>query len=371
VTRHVSQTRGITDWLGDLIGFCLFAAAITWTYFAASATSTIEWWAAGALLIASVSFTIGRIAAARRRLVYSIILLAGVVLAVDSSDSVFTSAPTSGPFGYSNATGAFYVQVALAGLALFLNGSSSWTKSAALVSCMGSSLIVVTTHSAAATLLLVALPGLALLIAWRRSPGGATFFCAGVVALAVVGSIALAAFGRAIGGEELGGRRVALWRDAFALMSDHPWVGVGRGRFERSSALALSDEDIRHVHNEYLQEGAEAGVVGLLLLLLIFLWGFARLWSISEPDLTTVLAAAALGCLGVHASVDYVLHFPLIVGAAALVVGTGAAAPMSPKRPPFSTQSCSRSRDEAGSHSDQRARTRRSGTAARFGCPSP
>ena len=59
------------------------------------------------------------------------------------------------------------------------------------------------------------------------------------------------------------------------------------------------------------------------LLALLFVWGFARLSAGAPPDAVTLLSAASLAALGIHASVDYVMHFPAIPILAAALVGTG------------------------------------------------
>jgi hypothetical protein len=105
-------------------------------------------------------------------------------------------------------------------------------------------------------------------------------------------------------------------------MVDEPLVGVGPGRFAAESPTAASDPDLRQAHNEFLQSGAESGVLGYILIVSLVLWGFAALGTSSER-LSGPLAAAGLAILGIHASIDYVLHFPAVALAVAAVVGTG------------------------------------------------
>ena len=61
----------------------------------------------------------------------------------------------------------------------------------------------------------------------------------------------------------------------------------------------------------------------LVLLAALFGWGFARLWAIRAPDVVTALSAASLAALAIHASVDYVMHFPAIPLMTAALVATG------------------------------------------------
>ena len=122
-------------------------------------------------------------------------------------------------------------------------------------------------------------------------------------------------------------RRLELWHESLALIADHPG-GVGPGRFQDVDPTALRDRDARWAHNEFLQQGVELGWAGLVLVVLLFLWGFARLWVHPAPDLVVALGAASLAALGIHASVDYVLHFPAVPLAAAALVGTAQAVPL-------------------------------------------
>jgi hypothetical protein len=59
----------------------------------------------------------------------------------------------------------------------------------------------------------------------------------------------------------------------------------------------------------------------LLLLAGLFAWGFARLGLLGAPDAPAIVAAGALAALGIHACVDYVLHFPALPLAAAALFG--------------------------------------------------
>jgi hypothetical protein len=85
---------------------------------------------------------------------------------------------------------------------------------------------------------------------------------------------------------------------------------------------ALTDLDALWAHQEFLQIGAEAGGPAMLLLILLFLWALARL-RVGEASTTThVVAGLGVLALGLHASVDYVLHFwqvPVVAAALAAV----------------------------------------------------
>ena len=122
-------------------------------------------------------------------------------------------------------------------------------------------------------------------------------------------------------------RRVVLWHQSLRIIGRRPG-GVGPGRFAEVDHAAQRDADVRWAHNEFLQEGVELGWAGLALLVLVFGWGFARLWVLPAPDIVTALGAASLAALGIHASVDHVLHFPAIPLTAAALVGTAQVVPI-------------------------------------------
>jgi O-antigen ligase len=126
--------------------------------------------------------------------------------------------------------------------------------------------------------------------------------------------------------DALSERRLELWHESVQILGDHP-LGVGPGRYEDVSPTARRDADARWAHNEFLQQGVELGWIGLVLTALFFLWGFARLWVRPAPDVVTALGAASLAALGIHGCVDYIIHFPAVPLAAAVIVGNAQAVP--------------------------------------------
>jgi O-antigen ligase len=114
--------------------------------------------------------------------------------------------------------------------------------------------------------------------------------------------------------------RAASWGVAYKMLSQHPVFGVGPGGFRGASPFSRPISDLRWAHNEFLQIGAELGVVGLFLVMALFAWTFMRLASPLAGSST--VAALAVGALATHASVDYLLHFPALPAVALALVGS-------------------------------------------------
>jgi O-antigen ligase len=117
--------------------------------------------------------------------------------------------------------------------------------------------------------------------------------------------------------------RMALWHDAIDLTIRHPVTGVGIGGFAVASPVAAADPDRRHAHQEYLETAADTGVLGGVLLVGLFVWATARTGI--RGGIRATLAAAGVTALGIHASVDYILHFPLIPITCAVLAGAASA----------------------------------------------
>lgn len=98
--------------------------------------------------------------------------------------------------------------------------------------------------------------------------------------------------------------RLAHWQAAFGMWTDHPWLGVGVGNYAVAYAaynLPRWYEPLGHAHNVYLNFAAEAGLLGLLAYL--WLW-IASLWQALRTSATgnRLIAAVGAGVLGALAA---------------------------------------------------------------------
>jgi O-antigen ligase len=135
--------------------------------------------------------------------------------------------------------------------------------------------------------------------------------------------------------------RLAAPFQATELIRQRPWFGFGGSTFELAfpsvkvpaGPIMLMTWDM--AHNDYVQTGAELGLVGLSLFIglgAVTLWRAARLLPDKQPRThrgVGVAALMALCCIGLHVMVDFVLQTPAI---AATLMALLAAAWAMPRR---------------------------------------
>ena len=101
--------------------------------------------------------------------------------------------------------------------------------------------------------------------------------------------------------------RIAHWQAALGMWADHPWLGVGTGNFATAYPvynLPRWYEPLGHAHNVYLNFGAEAGLLGFVAYLVLWiacLWQAVRAAAVSNRFVAAV-GAGVLGAL-THATI--------------------------------------------------------------------
>jgi len=114
-------------------------------------------------------------------------------------------------------------------------------------------------------------------------------------------------------------QRLRYYEDVLTHMSSNPIFGVGLGNWKLKSIDYDSNDIIGyivpyHAHSDFIQLGAELGIIGFLLYLAVFLWAIyyvyrlIRFSSISIEE--KVFLFLMLTALGVY-SVDANLNFPI------------------------------------------------------------
>jgi O-antigen ligase len=311
-------------------------ASVLWTYGAAAVGGGGDPDPPVLLLLAcggaiAVAWLVGP---AARWLIPTAVLIAAAWIAFQAGDFL-SPRPLGGPFGYANATAAFFVQVAAAAL-MAAAAVRTWAlRGLLLVAAVAAAAVPLAVHSVTGVLTVLLVPLALLALAGPRGARAAVAVSAALLGLVLALTVLLGATFEREGesasfepfSSVLSERRLMLWSDALAIMGDEPLTGVGPGRFQTVSPTALGDRDALWTHHGFLQAGAEMGIPGFLFLVSLFGWGFALLWLRPHSDAITALGAVALAALGIHASVDYVLHFPAIPITAAALLGTATVSP--------------------------------------------
>ena len=317
-----------------MVGVLLAGATVTWAFLAAASSGGSPGPFVALVLGSAVALVIGRLlCSVRRSLVPGAIVGIASVLALTTPD-ILSGAPLAGPLGYANANGAFFLQAAMAGLMLAAGSHAPPVRILGLLAAAAFAVVPFANKSVTSATLLLLLPVVALSVWALIGARVAIATCAILFLVAFLATIVLGSTYEAhdrsstvarIVDATLDERRTALWHEALVMMGDHPVTGVGVSGFQVFSPTARSDRDARWAHNSFLQQGAETGVIGLILLLLLFLWGFAWLGTTPTRDTISVLGAVALAGLGIHACVDYILHFPAVPITTASLVGAASA----------------------------------------------
>jgi peptidoglycan/xylan/chitin deacetylase (PgdA/CDA1 family)/O-antigen ligase len=297
-------------------------AAVLWTFVAAASGGGAPVPMAASILGVGAAFLIGTGFGGRdRRIVPAVIVVTGLVGLVISTLPALGKGATAGFTGYWNATAAFAVQGMAGSLAVAFLTRGNGARAAALAA-LAFAAVPFLVQSRAAALGVILVGGAALAggagIRGRR----VTIAALGLAMLLVLAVTVITGFlGESAGplGDLVGSRRTALWNDALRAIERSPLTGIGPGEFESVSELARSDKGLGWAHHDFLQQGAETGIPGMLLIISMFGWGLVRLWRVG--DRVAVLTSGGLVALGLQASVDYVLHFPVVTIAAAALVG--------------------------------------------------
>lgn len=330
IARAIGSGRVLSVRL-DLAGAGLLLAAMAWLFVATALSGSGEPLPVAAMFaLAGLGYAVTRAVARVRPWIPPLcVVVAAVVLMVAVGD-VYTSRPLQGPFGYANAKSCFFALAATAAVMLVLEMPLLLkVPCAALAVAFGA--VPFVAGAAAAGVPMVALVALALLAPARFAR--VVIVVTGLVALAaIVVTLALGASRSARDAlperirSAVTEERLQLWHDAAAAMAGHPVAGVGSGNFRDASPLATSDRDFRWAHSEFLQQGAELGVLGFTLPVLLVAWVFLRLFEVRPPGRLAAVAAAAVAVATVQGSVDYVLRFPGVVLTASVLAATGVAA---------------------------------------------
>ena len=192
--------------------------------------------------------------------------------------------------------------LALGVFAVVLTASRTGLVSVLLLACWG---LLDRRLSRSARVLLVATP-LVYALSW--------------LGMAQWAALAQQAFGGAqrLAEADVGGSRVAIWRDTLTMIAQQPWTGVGFGEFNLAWTLTpLPQRPVAffdHTHNLPLQLAVELGLplAALVMALLLWaLWCAGRAAWRASGDAGTAQRAAVLMVvmIGLHSLLEYPLWY--------------------------------------------------------------
>jgi O-antigen ligase/polysaccharide polymerase Wzy-like membrane protein/tetratricopeptide repeat protein len=124
----------------------------------------------------------------------------------------------------------------------------------------------------------------------------------------------------------LGSNRYDFWRVALGEFGDHPLVGTGsRGFGPAYLEHGKSNETPARAHSLPLDALSETGLLGFVLLCLVFAPPIAAVGRRARADLTSAGVLAGCAYFAVHASVDWIWTVPAVGVLAMLLLGVAAA----------------------------------------------
>lgn len=109
------------------------------------------------------------------------------------------------------------------------------------------------------------------------------------------------------------------WQQGLDILRDNYLTGVGVGNYSYYLNSTLSYRNSIYAHNLYLDLGAELGVVGLVVWLLLVLCTIVQLWRVvrySSDQFLVILSAGLIGslvCFSIHSIFDNALFVPQIL----------------------------------------------------------
>jgi tetratricopeptide (TPR) repeat protein len=108
-------------------------------------------------------------------------------------------------------------------------------------------------------------------------------------------------------------QRIEYYRDALKIIRDYPLTGSGGDGWSRQYPHYQRYHYIGNVtHNHFLQVGVEAGVVGMAIFILFWLFLAAGLFRKASTPMARVFTASAL-IIGGHSLIDFDLSFYFIL----------------------------------------------------------
>ena len=261
----------------------------------------LAWWAGGLLAHVHPALPGGAVGG-----LSTVAILAG-------GSGALSGVALAAPLGYSNANAAMLT----AGVAGFLTAAGHadpTLRRKLVIAALALAVLTIATASLAGAAACILLLGV-----WPLLGRGRRGIWQLVSGATIVAAVAVTAWLGAAQEQQrpevveatLSSGRTDLWSDAVHMAMREPVLGVGAGNFAMQSDVASSDSDMASPHSAPLRVLAELGFVGLGLFAALTAWMILSLRR----------GAALLAVIALQPTVDYVLEFPAVVVASAVVLG--------------------------------------------------
>lgn len=116
------------------------------------------------------------------------------------------------------------------------------------------------------------------------------------------------------------GGRALMWSGTVKMIRDAPLLGTGIGSwqwvYQRYKTPGITASEPDYAHNDYLNLGADYGLVGVVIMLAVFVCFFCHAWRISRTAQSSEQRGFAVGAMLsvisilVHSWFDFNLHIP-------------------------------------------------------------
>jgi len=127
-------------------------------------------------------------------------------------------------------------------------------------------------------------------------------------------------------------QRLRYYEDVLTHLSSHPILGVGLGNWKLKS-IDYDSRDIKgyvvpyHAHSDFIQLGAELGIVGFLLYLGVFIWAILFVYRLirysdysKEEKVFLFLLLTALGVYSIDANLNFPIARPQVLVVWTLII---------------------------------------------------
>ena len=247
-----------------------------------------------------------------------------------------------GFFASHNTCGLFFVISLCALFGIHSDNVATKTRDVAIVAVIAAILVlgtILTQSRSSTALLLLPLGAFAMryVLERRRAGKPVNWPAFGVAAVVVIGLVALALTNERILGtfvrfEDLDDQRPETWEDSLAALTAFLPIGAGIGSFDEVFQNFESLEHVtrtyaRRAHNDYLEIGIEAGLIGYALVAGWVLWAGAAWLKGRRCEEFREVDAAGLALLSIAAQsvLDYPLRNQAVLCLAAVFVAMLAA----------------------------------------------